>query len=192
MADNTLYIDRPGGVILHHKSGEGVSYDYGQQVDLDDLSEAQKNHIHRFTSTERPDDSPPPPGDTALDSAMITAGQPNSTASPVPGNYNELTDEQAVRLVRSMRDPRRQAVVVAHEMANKNRRKVVAAASQDAVEEANIRRIVTEHEEKQSTEAPRADLSQTQKASPAKKESSPSKTKKESSSEGSTPPPSSG
>lgn len=160
MSQKTLYISKPGGALLQHKDGETVSYDYGQVVDLEVLSSAQLNHLAHVTTTDTPAASPPQPNDAQLDAAMAEAGAVNTTASPVPGNYGELSEDQAVRLVQSVRDPAAQAVLIAYEMAHANRGKVVAAVPDEVQNEASIRQVVAEFEQDQIAAAPQPDFSQ--------------------------------
>lgn len=142
----SLYISKPGGAILAHEDGEHVNYQYGQKVDLDVLSAAQRNHLSHVTQAKAPEDAPPQPSDANLRAAQIEAAQVNTTASPVPGNYDELSEDQAVRLIGVVTDPSAQSAIVAYEMAHQGREKVIAAATDDARAEAEVRAIVAEHE----------------------------------------------
>lgn len=150
----TLYISKPGGALLQHESGEVISYDYGQKVDLEVLSPAQRNHLTHVTTTKKPAQSPPEPHEANLEAAMAEATNANTSASPVPGNYPELTEDQAVRLVQAVKNPNDLAVIIAHEMANLGREKVINAAPSSVREEAEIRAMVAEFEAEQLAETP--------------------------------------
>lgn len=150
---STLYIKDPGGAILAHADGEHVNYTYGQRIDLTVLSAAQKNHLGHISTTKKPAQAPPSPGDANLNAALIEANNVNTTASPIPGNYSELDEDQAVRLISNVRDPQVQAVLIAFEMSTLNREKVIAAADDEVRNEAEVRAIVAEYEAEQANTA---------------------------------------
>jgi len=179
----TLYINKPGGALVKEESGVVENYPYGKEVDLDVVHPDAAKHIHRVTSTKKPPDAPADPLQQNLEAALIEAGQYYTTASAVPGNYEELTEDQAVRLVQSVKDEGSQAQIIAHELENEGRQRVLdAASSDDVMEMAEVFATVQEH-----------------KASKDEKKSAPAKTEKSESAkepakesgDGNTPPPTS-
>lgn len=146
MADKKLYITKPGGVILHELDGQSQTYKYGQEVKLSEIKEEQHQHVPDYTSTKRPADAPPAVNEElTLDAAMQEAGQSMTTASAVPGNYETLSEDQAVRLVSSITNPGNQAQLVAHEMNNQNRERVINSADQGVLEKAEVYAVISDH-----------------------------------------------
>jgi hypothetical protein len=149
----TLYVNKPGGAILHESTGESVVYHYGQEVDLDKIRESARKYLPRVTSTTRPPDAPEPPVNTDLETAMIEAGQQHSSASAIPGNYHSLTEDQAVRLIQSIENKNDQATLVAYEKQNENRLRVIDAASNDAKDQAEVLLAIEGYEAGKAAEA---------------------------------------
>lgn len=131
------YVKFPGGVILQHKDGGAESYEYGQLVDRSLLSEGQLLHVDRFVTT---DESIARPGGPAnldqsanLRAAIADSGQVQGTSSPIPGNYDQLSESEATRFIMTLENhPSQQAVVLAYEKAHANRRSVVDACTEAA------------------------------------------------------------
>jgi hypothetical protein len=134
-------VNRPGGVILHHKDGSAEYYAYGARVPFDELAEHQKKNLGHFTDQE--DRSVYLPSEQVVKEAHIRAafadsGQVNSTSDPVPSNYNELGEEDAAQLVIAMQnEPGVQARLLLHERVHGgSRRMVIDAGSPEAKQEA--------------------------------------------------------
>lgn len=139
---STLYLDRPGGVLLHLTDGTVKHYQYGDVVNPDDLSDAQQSNLDRFVS----DTTPKAEADVRSEiaqraqekAALAEAGQVGSSSSPVPGNYSELDEAGAARFIQTLsKFPAEQAAVVVYETLHANRREVVDAASSQARSIAN-------------------------------------------------------
>lgn len=130
------YINKPGGVILHLKDGSSEHYTYGREVDEDALAEHQLEHLGNFTDGNRrklqsvPDEVRAQLEEANQAAVQADLGQPNSTSSPVPSNYQELDENGAVGLIRALEGyPEAQAKIVLHEMVNDGRQAVLDAAS---------------------------------------------------------------
>lgn len=127
------YVKLPGSAIAHRKDGTGIHLLYGQKVPLEELSDASLANLHRFADTTfRGVDSDPNLEAAAhARTALANAGQVNSGSSPVPGNYAELDEDTAARLVANMElYPQSQAQVLIHEkLFHGGRQKVIDAAS---------------------------------------------------------------
>lgn len=137
MADKkNLYVSKPGGVIVHLSDGSQEHLQYGDIVDVDNLAEYQHEHLAPFT-----DDKPRDVSAASLEqqntlkqananAARADQGQVNSTSDPVPGNYAELDEDEAVALVNSLDPfPSIQARIGLHEAVNYGRQKVIDALS---------------------------------------------------------------
>lgn len=136
------YVKLPGGAIVHMKDGTSKYHEYGQPVDELQVAEHQLPSLDGFT------DDVPRVADFARHqeleaikrTAEAEAGHPGSSSSPVPGNYSELDEEDAANLVRHLSvDPGQQATVIVHELLHGARRKVVDAAPEAVVAEAQLR-----------------------------------------------------
>jgi hypothetical protein len=156
-----VYINVPGGAILNMADGESVVHAYGQEVDVEAVTDGQREHLPAITTTRRPTGEVPGPQEAQLAAALADAGQINSTSSPIPGNYGELTEDQAVRFIQSVDDASSQSVIIAFEIGNLNRQKVIDAAPRAAREEAEVRALIAEHEAGIALERPQPDLSGT-------------------------------
>jgi hypothetical protein len=167
MAESALYINKPGGVVIHEVSGESVTYPYGKQVDLSQIREEQLQYLPSVTSTTRPPDAPLQDEIDSITASMERAGVERDTGSAVPDNYDSLDEDQAVRLVQSM-PKSKQAEIVAYEMANKARVRVQDAADNDAKEQADvmmaIKQFKGEAPEEAKEEKPEAKKTTTAKA----------------------------
>jgi hypothetical protein len=132
MASDTLYVNKPGGVIVQTKAGGSVPLAYGAVVPVDQL----KDHVDPSTFS----DSKPrlAAADLVADAhrraALAENGQVNSSSSPVPGNYNDLDEDTAARLVQNLAAyPEGQLAILKHEVAFKGgRQKVIDAAGEFA------------------------------------------------------------
>jgi hypothetical protein len=150
----SLYIKKPGGAILHEVGGEHRQYMYGEKLDLDKLTEAQRNNLDHVTTTKRPSDAPVTGNEEAqIRAAEAEANNVNSTATPVPANYDQLTEDEAVRLIGSMKDPSAQSAVLQYEIQHENRERVLNAGHEDAVAQAEVRATVADFEAKAVTDA---------------------------------------
>lgn len=113
-----LYVNEPGGIVVHTKDGAGKTLAYGAPVDVDDLSEATARYIDRHTDTTfRGVDSDPNLEAAAhARAALADNGQVHQGSSPVPANYSELDEDTKVRLVSNLaRYPESQAQLLIHE-----------------------------------------------------------------------------
>lgn len=130
------YITHPGGVILDLDDGSKYHAPYG--ADLDNLGEGrvmaghQEQYASRWSDGEKRTN---PVADQMAAAhrraALAENGQPNSTSSPVPGNYSELDEAGAVAVVRALENyPHAQAAILVHERVNKGRRIVEDAGSE--------------------------------------------------------------
>lgn len=138
MAPDTLYESRPGGTIVRLADGTATQATYGQAY-VGDLAPEKLDPQVAAELTSHADATPrisaqdqglAAARDAHQRAALNEGGQPGSSQSPVPGNYSELDEDGASRLV-SMLDgyPEQQASVVMHEILYAgNRRKVVDAA----------------------------------------------------------------
>lgn len=154
MASKTVYVKKPGGVIAPLANGDTKHFAYGDAVDLNALSDTGRKHVSRVTTTKKLKEDAPAPTDNSLQAAMADATNVNTTASAVPGNYRDLSEDDAIRLIQMVRDPKAQAEIVAFEMANEGRSKVINAASEDVRDEAEVRRLVEDHAAEQLAETP--------------------------------------
>lgn len=141
-----LYVNLPGGVVVHENSGQSITLAYGDVVP-DNLAE----YVDPTTFA----DSRPrttvydPEHDAKVRAAQTAADQVGSSASAVPGDYAELDEDEAVTLVRSYANrPAEQAAVIRHEIAihNGGRLQVVDSISPEAraiVESFGLGAVVT-------------------------------------------------
>lgn len=143
MAPETLYENRPGGTIVQLRGGGSEHARYGQeytgQFDPANLSEATREGLSAHTDGTPRHSAEDAQLALARDAHRRTAlqaeaGQPNSSQSPVPGNYGELDEDAAALLVMNLvRYPEQQASVVMHEILyGGNRRKVIDAGGEYA------------------------------------------------------------
>lgn len=132
MAESKNIVKHPGGVILHLQDGSAEYFGYGTEVDEDRLADYQKDTLGNYTDDKdrsgyRRDQ------ETAAhkNAAFADSGQINSTSDPVPGNYGELSEEDAAQLLLAMQgDPQIQARLLLHErVACGSRQMVIDAGS---------------------------------------------------------------
>lgn len=134
------YITRQGSVSLQHKDGTSPLYRYGDPVDFNLLTDAQLEHIDALTGddpavknekslAEQVQASQTFDNPAEFRAIMAEMGQPNSTSSPVPANYDELDAEERARFIEVLSShPTSQAVVIAHEIQHGNDKGVLDAA----------------------------------------------------------------
>lgn len=134
MSDHKV-IKHPGGVILHLKDGSSEHFEYGRRVNPDDLADYQKANLHHFADDKDRSayvQTPQVEQDAHRHAALADAGQPNSTSDPVPGNYGELSEEEASQLVLSCQsEPAVQARILLHERLHGGSRQMVIDAGSD-------------------------------------------------------------
>lgn len=129
---NTLYVNKPGGVIAKLKDGTAESFKYGDPVSDDQF--ADHVDVRSFADGRQR---------VAVESAELEAhrraaltenGQVNSSSSPVPGNYAELDEDGAAQLMSNLaRFPEMQAALLQHEILfGGNRQKVLDASAKSA------------------------------------------------------------
>jgi hypothetical protein len=128
MADK-LYIKLPGGAIIHHADGGSEYYAYGQEVDLEVVADHAKETIDRVA------DSQQRVAADVNEAAREVAAEEPAAKVAVPGNYDELDEDEATSLVAGL-PVASQIEVVKHEILHKNRTKVLDAASPEAREAA--------------------------------------------------------
>lgn len=144
MADK-LYVNKPGGVIVHMKDGTSKSLTYGDPIpDGDEPSEQVADYVNIKTFADKtkrkPDAEEIQIQEAHRRAALSENGQVNSSSSPVPGNYSELDEDAASQLVSNLAAyPEQQASVVQHELLNENRQKVIDAAGDYAKAAAGVR-----------------------------------------------------
>lgn len=140
MAD-TLYVNKPGGVIVHFNDGTSHSLEYGDEVPQDQLAEYVDAKSFADGEKRKESHAELQALDASRRAALDEAGQVNSSSSPVPGNYSELDEDAAALFVSNLaRFPEQQAAVIQHELLfGGGRKKVVDAASDYAREAAGIR-----------------------------------------------------
>lgn len=125
-----LYVNKPGGVIVHLKDGTATNLAYGDKVDEDALAD----HVDVKEFADGKQRKPDPEELEVLEAhrraALAEGGQVNSSSSPVPGNYSDLDEDDAAQLVESLKNyPAQQAEVIKHEILfGGNRQKVLDAA----------------------------------------------------------------
>jgi hypothetical protein len=134
---NTVYIDKPGGVLLHHEDGQVKYAEYGEEIDPSILTDYQRKTLKQVTSDSPRSESP---GDRQVKEAHRAAvdadlGQVNSTTSPIPSNYHELDEDGAIALINALKGfPSVQAKIALYERVNFGREKVLDAVSDEAQE----------------------------------------------------------
>lgn len=135
------YISKPGGVILRMADGTSQSFRYGAPVPLDQLADHQKATAGRWSDTTFRGQS----GDERIEAAAhARAAQsqhsPNSSTSPVPSNYADLSEDEAVAVMSRYADnPDAQAAMVVHEtLYGGNRQRVIDASSDYAKGAASV------------------------------------------------------
>jgi hypothetical protein len=126
----TLYVNKPGGVIVHLQGGGSKRLGYGEPVpenvaeyvDPSTFADGQR----RVASFEQQQAA-----EAQRRAALAENGQVNSSSSPVPSNYSDLDEDTAARLMSNLsRYPEAQAKLLQHEMVfGGGRQKVVDAAS---------------------------------------------------------------
>lgn len=120
-------VKHPGGVILHHADGISEYYAYGSEVDPDQLADYQRDTLGQYTDdndrtayqVER---------QAHKNAAFADSGQINSTSDPVPGNYGDLSEEEAAQLVMAINDQQVQARLLLHERLHGGSRQMVIDA----------------------------------------------------------------
>lgn len=145
------YITTGGCVALHHKDGTTQLYRYGDPVDKSLLADSALANIDRHTG-----DNPGIKREVSLAdqinansgydtrsqlrAAMADHGQPGSTSSPIPSNYDDLTEDETIRFLKTLdQHPGLQAVVVEYELRGENRSVITDAVSDNVRELASIR-----------------------------------------------------
>lgn len=138
MATETLYVNKPGGVVVHLQDGRSKGLAYGDPVPgfgapgEDTLADYQD-------PTKFADPTPRRVGD---DDAMLRAaheraafaenGQVHAGSSPIPSNYANLDEDAAAQFVRNLeRYPEAQAKVLIHERLYAGGRQKVQDAATD-------------------------------------------------------------
>lgn len=128
----TLYVNKPGGVIVQLKAGGSRALAYGAVVPQDEI----KDHVDvkSFSDSKARGAAPDLVAEAHRRAALAENGQVNSSSSPVPGNYNEIDEDTAARLVQNLAAyPEQQLAVLKHELAFKGgRQKVIDAAGEYA------------------------------------------------------------
>jgi hypothetical protein len=130
---NTLYVNKPGGVIVHYTDGQSHPLDYGDVVPVDKLADYVDPSAF---ADERPRTTPLEvqlEAEAHRRAALTENGQINSASSPVPGNYSELDEDGAAQLVANLaRFPNAQQEVVIHEILFGGSRQKVLDSATDA------------------------------------------------------------
>lgn len=129
MADK-YYVKLPGGAIIHHTDGSSEYYAYGQEIDLSVVAEHAKKNLDRVADNQQRVVE-----DLNVDLAREAAAEEPAAKAAVPGNYDELDEDEAASLVAGL-PVASQIEVVKHEILHKNRAKVLDAASNEARESA--------------------------------------------------------
>lgn len=130
-----MVVNHPGGVILHLKDGSAEYFGYGARVDEDQLAEYQRENLGDFTDDkDRTAYTQESVEHRAhVQAALTDAGQPNSTSDAVPGNYGELSEDEAAQLVLALQaDPQSQARILLHERVHHGGRQLVIDAGSSA------------------------------------------------------------
>lgn len=145
----TLYENRPGGTIVRLADGTSEYVAYGQpytgKFAPENLLDIHANELEGHADGEKrysdEDLQVAQAREAHARAALDGAGQPNSSQSPVPGNYGELDENAASQLVAALAAyPSQQASVLYHEILfGGNRRRVIDAASEQAHLEARMR-----------------------------------------------------
>lgn len=142
---STLYVKKPGGVIVHLKDGASEFKPYGAKIDVDLLADHQHQYLDRVADENRrtvsPEESDLQQRIQEAHNASVTAhgGQVYSSADVVPGDYGKLDEDGAIALMRSLESyPQAQAQVLLHERINFGREAVIDSASDGARAEANF------------------------------------------------------
>lgn len=131
---DTVYVNKPGGVIVNLKDGSSAHLAYGKQVPVGDLA-SYENAAGWSDETPRIAQlSAELEQEAHRRAALAEGGQVNSGSSSVPGNYNELDEDGAAVLVAGLaRYPEQQASVIEHEILfGGGRVKVLDAATEFA------------------------------------------------------------
>lgn len=128
MADK-YFVKLPGGAIIHHADGGSEYYAYGQEIDLSVLPEYVKDNIDRVADHQQR------VAEDVNDLAREAAAEEPAAKAAVPGNYDELDEDEAASLVAGL-PVASQIEVVKHEILHKNRAKVLDGASSEAREAA--------------------------------------------------------
>lgn len=139
--EDVLYVNKPGGVIVHMADGSQETLGYGAPVYVDQLADHQKPFVSGFADSTRKSTSPAEEEvrarlkDAHTNAMLSNLGQPNSSADVVPGDYGQLDEDGAIALMRALEAyPAAQAQVVLHERVNYNRERVLDAATAQARE----------------------------------------------------------
>ena len=126
---SNLFVNKFGGVIVHLKDGSSKHLLYGDQVPVDELAE----HVEPDTfadSKTRHGHASDDPVRAAHNRAAHDHVSPGSSASPVPGNYEQLSEDEAALFVQTLsNDSKSQAAVLVHERLNAGARQAVIDAS---------------------------------------------------------------
>lgn len=139
MADQ-LYVNKPGGVIVHFKDGTSHNLSYGDPVPADEVADYVDVKTFADGQKRKPDAVELQVMESHRRAALAENGQVNSSSSPVPSNYSDLDEDGAAQLVANLEPyPDLQAAVIKHELAfGGNRQKVIDAASDYAKETAGL------------------------------------------------------
>lgn len=136
----TLYVNKPGGVIAHLQDGTSKNLKYGDRVPTDELADYvdPKTFADGKQRVAVQDLEAEAHRRAAIEAE---AGQVNSSSSPVPSNYSELDEDAAAQFVEQLAAyPGQQSEVVRHEILfGGNRQKVIDAAGEYAKHAAQAR-----------------------------------------------------
>lgn len=129
-----LYVNKPGGVIVHYKDGTSHNLTYGDPVDQSLVADYVDVRTFADNQKRKPDADELAVADAHRRAALAENGQVNSSSSPVPSNYSDLDEDAASQLVSNLASyPEAQAAVVKHELAfGGGRQKVIDAAGEYA------------------------------------------------------------
>lgn len=137
---NQLYVNKPGGVVVHFKDGTSHNLQYGDPVPADEVADYVDISTFADGQKRKPDASELQVMESHRRAALAENGQVNSSSSPVPSNYSDLDEDGATQLVANLEPyPDLQAAVIKHEVAfGGNRQKVIDAATDYARDTAGL------------------------------------------------------
>lgn len=146
--DGTRYVNKPGGLIIHLLDGTAEYRAYGHPIHPDECAEHQREFLDGFTDDEPNAETPDQQSEAVrvanANAARADSGQVNSTSSPIPGNYHDLSEEDVLALFRAAEQfPGIQAALYIHEKANLGRKKVLDGVRPEAKEaaEAQLKQV---------------------------------------------------
>lgn len=131
---DTLFVNKPGGVIARLNDGTSTHLTYGTKVP-DNLASFVDTSTFADTEDRHLDDGDIQRERDAHERAALTeGGQLGSSSSPIPANYTDLDEDAAAQFIEKLANyPAQQAVVLKHErLYGGNRKKVIDAAGQYA------------------------------------------------------------